>query len=154
VPATLRSVALAVLFLSLISSPASAGVAWCEDDPLITVNGHQLHATVGFDAANLPYLKGKITYVLVVAQSNDAVTSIDASMAALPTDAFKYVITDDQMIAWKGHNMKFAVYVQMRAEPHHHFDYVLSVKDSSQVLVQQATGYTKGSGIELTFDLQ
>lgn len=152
--ATLRFIALALLVLSLTSSPASAGVVWCEDDPLITVNGHHLHATVGFDAANLPYLKNKITYVLVVAQSNDAVASIDASMAALPTDAFKYVITDDQMITWLGDKMKFAIYVQMKAQRDYDFDYVVSVKDVSLVLVQQTTGHTKGSGqVYLTFDV-
>jgi hypothetical protein len=150
----LRAVAFAVLFLSLTSSPASAGVTWCEDDPLIVVNGRHLHATVGFDAANLPYLKGKITYVLVVAESYAAVTSIDGSMASLPTDVYKYVITDDEMTTWKGDKMKLAVVVQIRAQHDHAFDYVVTVKDHvSQVVIQQVAGATKG-WVDLTFNVE
>ena len=151
--AVLRSIALAVLLLSLSTFPANAGVAWCEDDPLIIVNGRHLHATVGFDRANLPYLKGTVTYWVVVAQSNDAVTSIDASMASLPTAAYKYVITDDQMTAWMGDTMKVAVYVQMKAVHDHDFDYVVSVNDFSELFVQQLGGTTKGGWVSVTFNV-
>jgi hypothetical protein len=149
----LRAVAIAVLFLSLTASPAGAGVAWCEDDPLITVHGRQLHATVGFDAANLPYLKNSVTYWLVVAQSHAADASIDASMAWLPTQAFTYVVTDDQMTTWVGDANKLVVAVQLQAKHDHDFDYVVSVNDFSQLFIQQLGGTTKGGWVYVTFDV-
>ena len=141
---------LAIVVVVLSAQPAAAGVKWCEDDPVITVNGRTAHVTVGFSTDDLPKVTGKITYYVVVAESFMAGTSVDASMAALPTDVYVYPVADDTMKQWWGEKIKVTVFAHVPAK--RSFATITTVTDFSQVLLERKHGKAN-TWVEVHFTL-
>jgi hypothetical protein len=146
----LRSAALAAVFVVLAAFPAAAGGKWCEDDPLITVAGRMAHVTVGFQADDLKHLSGKIHYRLLVAQSYLASTSIDSSLATLPTETSVSVLTDEQMSRWKGDRIKVVVQVYVPAQTS--FQTLTTVADAASFVIERRGGKSN-SWVEVSFSL-
>jgi hypothetical protein len=147
----LTTILLAVVVVVLSAQPAAAGVKWCEDDPLITVNGRTAHVAVGFSTDDLPKVNGKITYYVIVAQSYLAGTTIDASMAALPTEVHVYPVADDTMKQWWGERIKVTVLAHVPAK--RSFSTVTTVTDFSQVLLERKHGKAN-TWVEVNFTLE
>jgi hypothetical protein len=147
----LTATALALVLVVLSAAPAAAGAKWCEDDPLITINGRTAHVTVGFSSDDLPKVNGKITYHVVVAQSYLALTTVDASMALLPTDVFVYPIDDETMRQWWGERIKVTVFAHVPAKKS--FATVTTVTDFSQVLLERKHGKAN-AWVEVNFTLE
>jgi hypothetical protein len=147
----LAALLLAVAVVVLSAQPAAAGVKWCEDDPVITVNGRTAHVTVGFSTDDLPKVTGKITYYVIVAESYLAGTSVDASMAALPTDVYVYPVADDTMKQWWGERIKVTVFAHVPAK--RSFATITTVTDFSQVLLERKHGKSN-TWVEVNFTLE
>ena len=143
--------ALAIVFVVLSADPAAAGAKWCEDDPLITVNGRTAHVAVGFSSDDLPKVTGKITYYVVVAQSYLATTTVDASMAMLPTEVFVYPVADETMKQWWGEKIKVTVFANVPAK--RSFGTVTTVTDFSQILLERRHGKAN-AWVEVSFTLE
>src|SRR6266511_3691604 len=129
---------LAVALVALAAEPALAGAKWCEDDPLITVNGRVAHVAVGFSSDDLPKVNGRISYYVVVSQSYLATTTVDASMAALPTDVIVYPMADETMKQWWGEKIQVVVYAHVPAKKN--FVTVTTVTDFSQTVIRSERG--------------
>lgn len=134
----LRALAFAIVIAVLSADPAVAGGKWCEDDPLISVNGRVAHVVVGFSTDDLSKLNGSITYYVVVAQSYLATTTVDSSMAALPTVTYVYAIADDTMKQWWGEKIKVSVFAHVPGKKT--FATVTTVTDFSQVVLERKHG--------------
>jgi hypothetical protein len=147
----LMTTVLAAVLVVLSASPAAAGAKWCEDDPLISVNGRMAHVTVGFSSDDLPKVTGKITYYVVVAQSYLASTTVDASMATLPTEVFIYPVADETMRQWWGEKIKVTVFAHVPAKKS--FSTVTTVTDFSQVLLERRHGKAN-AWVEVNFTLE
>ena len=146
-----RSLAFALVLGWFLAMPADAAPKWCEDDPQITVNGRVAHVTVGFSADNMPHLTGPISYYVVVAQSYLATTSVDASMATLPTYAYVYALTDEEMKTWKGDKVKVIVFAHVPAKKS--FATVTTVTNFYQVTLEREHGRSN-NWIEVDFNLE
>ena len=147
----LTATVLAAVLVVLSAEPAAAGAKWCEDDPLISVNGRTAHVTVGFSSDDLPKVNGKITYYVVVAQSYLASTTVDSSMAMLPTEMFVYPVADDTMRQWWGEKIKVTVFAHVPAK--RAFATVTTVTDFSQVLLERKHGKAN-TWVEVNFTLE
>jgi hypothetical protein len=147
----LTATVLALVLVVLSAEPAAAGAKWCEDDPLISVNGRIAHVTVGFSSDDISKLSGKITYHVVVAQSYLATTIVDASMATLPTDVFVYPVPDDTLKQWWGEKYQVAVYAHVPARKN--FITVTTVTDFSQTVIRQERGRSN-TWVEVKFALK
>lgn len=150
IPFALITAALAVVLVVLSAEPAAAGAKWCEDDPVISVNGRVAHVTVGFSSDDLPTVNGKISYYVVVAQSYLASTVVDASMAALPTDMIVYPVADETMKQWWGDKIKVTVFAHVPGKKS--FSTVTTVTDFSQVLLERKHGKAN-AWVEVNFSL-
>ena len=147
----LTTVLLAVVLVALSAEPAAAGAKWCEDDPLISVNGRLAHVTVGFSSDDLPKVNGRLSYYVVVSQSYLATTTVDASMAALPTDVFLYPMADDTMKQWWGEKIQVVVYAHVPAKKS--FITVTTVSDFSQTVLRSERGKSN-TWVEVDFSLK
>ena len=145
-----RVLAFSLVLASLFTAQADAAPKWCEDDPVIVVNGHTAHVTVGFSEDNLPHLDGKITYYVVVAQSYASLTTIDASMATLPTQTLLMTLSDEEMKVWKGDKVKVIVFANVPAKKS--FATVTTVTDFFQVLLEKKHGRSN-NWVEVDFNL-
>ena len=145
-----RALVVAILAVMFSAYPAAAGAKWCEDDPLIQVNGLTAHVTVGFSADNLSHLSGKVTYYVVVAQSYLATTTVDSTMATLPTETFVYALPDAQMQTWKGDKIKVIVFARVPAKKS--FQTATTVTDFNQRVIEQKHGRSN-DWIEVDFNL-
>lgn len=80
----LWSVLAFVLVISLAVGPvADAGVQWCEDDPIVTVDGRRFEMVTGVPQENLASLVGPIHYFVAVPQG--AVVTVVYPPAAIPS---------------------------------------------------------------------
>ncbi len=56
----------AALIVAPLASPAWAGSSWCEDDPIVLVEGRQVKIVVGFEGGYLSALTGPIAFQISV----------------------------------------------------------------------------------------
>jgi hypothetical protein len=146
----LTAAVLAAVLVVLSAQPAAAGVKWCEDDPLISVSGRIAHVTVGFASDDLPRVTGKITYYVIVAQSYLATTTVDSSMAMLPTEVFVYPVADETMKQWWGEKIKVTVFAHVPAKKS--FATITTVTDFSQIVLERRHGKAN-NWVEVHFSL-
>jgi len=131
-------VAAVLAILVATTSPAAAGRDWCADDPVITIHGFSAHVTVGFESQYLSSLRGPIEYVAVVRQSDFDQTTIDASMATLPTTVSTYVMDDPTFTSYFGGQVD--VVIAMRVNGKKDFATLATITStlgSNATLVQQ-----------------
>jgi hypothetical protein len=132
------AVAVVALLISVAPSPAEAGADWCWDDPIITIHSHAVHVTTGFDAAYLKSLTGPVEYIAVVRTSDAAETTIDASMATLPTNVSFYAIDDLTFDSYFGSQVDVLVAVRVHGKKN--FDtlniFTSSLGSNSQLVKQ------------------
>jgi hypothetical protein len=145
-----RVLAVVAVITFFASIAADAAPKWCEDDPVIQVNGKIAHVTIGFSDDNIPHLDGKITYYVVVAQSYLTNTTIDATMATLPTETYIYALSDDVMQTWKGDKIKVIVFAHVPSKKT--FATVTTVSDFSQTVLEARHGKSN-TWIEVDFNL-
>ena len=112
----ITAIAVVTLLISVAAVPANAGYDWCSDDPIITIHSFAVHVTTGFDGAYLKSLNGPIQYIAVVRMSDASATTIDASMATLPTNASFYAIDDVTFDSYFGSQVDVLVAVQVKGK--------------------------------------
>lgn len=70
----MRVAASAVLVLALASPASGAGFDWCEDDPIVTVDGRRFQMVTGFPASQLGSLHGPVRYTIELPSNVQTVT--------------------------------------------------------------------------------
>ena len=144
------SVVLAAVFMVLSATPAAAGAKWCEDDPVISVDGRVAHVTVAFFTSNIPRLSGKIAYEVYVAPSYVSTTTVDATLAFLPTTTAVYPLTDDSMKKRWGDGVK--VVVRSYVPSSKTFPTITTVTDFAGAQIERRNGHSN-AWVEVAFTL-
>lgn len=98
------------------ATDAYGAPAWCSDDPIISIHANSVHVTVGFSGSNLASVSGPVEYVAVVRQSDAGGTTIDTSVATLPTTASKYVLDDATFTSYFGPQTDVVIAVRVNAK--------------------------------------
>lgn len=82
---TLIAIFLAVSLTAGIT--ADAGWDWCEDDPIVTIDGRQFQMITGFPASQLDSLKGPVRYVVEI-PSNAVNVTVEYPPSTVPSKAY------------------------------------------------------------------
>ena len=82
----LPRLAVAIVLVLAVASPGGAGFDWCEDDPIVTVDGRQFQMITGFPASQLGSLHGPVRYSIELPRNVQTVT-IEYPPSRVPSHA-------------------------------------------------------------------